>query len=218
LRKIVQALLLVFVLTGGARAEAPPVTTVCFQPLGRFDKNLLKVSQRGVEYLYAVETRALKRKRMPKAAYYPPRKRHRADKLLDHLEDVIEEESQCDVILGFTSQDISVTKGRHKDWGILGLGSIGGRVGVISSFRMRKRANRTKQKHRAVKVTNHELGHVFGAPHGGAPGCVMNDAEGTIRTVDKEKGLLCPESRAIIERRLGRPLPRHTVFEWRKVL
>jgi predicted Zn-dependent protease len=71
---------------------------------------------------------------------------------------------------------------------------------------------------RAVSTTNHEIGHVLGAPHGGAKGCLMNDAQGTIRTVDAEHGLLCPESRAIIEAHIGHALPIIESFAWDQVL
>jgi archaemetzincin len=216
-------ILLACPLVSGAGSEAQaeqvqPRANFCFAPLGRHDKQLLESARRGAEYLYGVQTTILPKRRLPKFAYYRPRKRYRAEKLLDFLQDEVVPESGCDIVIGFTAVDISTTKDSHKDWGILGLGEVGGTVGVVSSFRMRRRANRTKQKHRVVGVTNHEIGHVLGAPHGGAPGCLMNDAQGTIRTVDEEHGLLCSESRALIEAHTGRPLPVIETFDWSEVL
>jgi hypothetical protein len=48
-------------------------------------------------------------------------------------------------ILGLTSVDISTTKGNVEDWGILGLASLDGRVGVLSSFRGRRLAKNKQQ-------------------------------------------------------------------------
>ncbi len=44
---------------------------------------------------------------------------------------------------------------------------------------------------RLVKVVNHELGHTLGLPHCPSAGCLMEDAKGTIVTVDNETGAFC---------------------------
>ncbi len=207
--------------SGNVRADSSAAETepmLCFVPLGKHDSDLLAKAQRGAEYLYGVQSRVLSKRSLPKAAFYKPRRRYRAEKLLTYLTEEVVPDSSCDVVMGFTAKDISTTKDTHKDWGILGLGEIGGTVAVVSTFRMRRKANRQKQRRRAVSTTNHEIGHVMGAPHGGAPGCLMNDAQGTIRSVDKEHGLLCAESRAIIESHTGRSLPRLEAFDWDSVL
>lgn len=208
------------------RADADALPTpkplnVCFVPLGKQDPALLSVANRGTAYLYGATTQILKRRKLPKSAYYKPRGRYRGEKILDFLDEAARDlpaGTTCDVMMGITTVDISTTKGRHKDWGILGLGSIGGQSAVVSSFRMKKGANRAKQKRRMVSTVNHEIGHVLSAPHGGAPGCLMNDAQGTVKTIDKESGLLCAESRALIEAHTGRTLPRLPAFDWQAVL
>ncbi|MCP4448817.1 MAG: hypothetical protein GY811_26310 [Myxococcales bacterium] len=200
---------------------APPKLEVCFVPLGKQDRALLAVAQRGTAYLYGAETRLLPKRKLPKEAYYKPRRRHRGDAILDYLDAEAQRlpaGARCDVMVGITTSDISTTKGSHKDWGILGLGAIGGRSAVVSSFRMKKGASRKKQKRRMVSTVNHEIGHVLSAPHGGAPGCLMNDAQGTVKTIDKESGLLCEESRALIEAHTGRRLPVIRSFDWAALL
>tara|TARA_R110002096_G_scaffold44526_6_gene120105 strand:- start:1262 stop:1939 length:678 start_codon:yes stop_codon:yes gene_type:complete len=203
------------------RVAAPPPLEICFVPLGKQDGKLLDVAQRGAAYLYGATTRLLPARALPKEAYYKPRKRWRGEKLLDFLDEEAKSlptGARCDVMVGIVVVDISTTKGSHKDWGILGLGSIGGRSAVISSFRMKKRATRRTQKRRMVSTVNHEIGHVLSAPHGGAPGCLMNDAQGTVKTIDKENGLLCAESRALIETHSGRRLPSIQSFDWNALL
>ncbi len=198
---------------GGAASDR----TVCIQPLGRYDKKLVPNIAAGIELIYGFEVRVLKRQKMPGSAYYKPRKRHRAGKLLDWLDDNVTDES-CDWVIGFTKQDISTTKGEIKDWGILGLGDIGGRSCVVSSYRMKRKVKWKTVQKRAVKVAIHELGHVLGLYHLNKPGCVMHDAEGTVKTVDTETGVLCQESRDKIEKRHGISLPVHDEMDWNKIL
>lgn len=198
-----------------------PKLEICFQPLGKHDSELLATAERGTAYLFGANTRVLRRRGLPSAAYYKPRRRYRGEKILDYLDAEAEQLSDgygCDVIVGITRVDISTTKGNRKDWGILGLGNIGGRTAVVSSFRMGRGVARTVEARRMVSTVNHEIGHVLSAPHGGAPGCLMNDAQGTVKTIDKETGLLCEESRALIEAHTGRPLPVITAFDWSFVL
>jgi hypothetical protein len=46
----------------------------------------------------------------------------------------------------------------------------------------------------------------------------MEDAGGTVKTVDRESGLLCDDSRHELEEKLGFPLPALTRFNWSRVL
>jgi len=201
--------------------NAPSSIKVCIVPLGPYDRGLTKTAVKGIEYLFGFKVQTKRRRALPKHSYYPPRKRYRADKLLDWLEaKVVPAHKDCRIVLGFTRVDISVTKGKHKDWGIFGLGSVGGTVAVVSTYRMKRVRSWRTIKQRMVKVVNHELGHVLGLPHytGSRKGCLMESAHGTVATVDNETGLLCPESIATIESRMKIKLPKHTRFDWRKVL
>lgn len=53
-----------------------------------------------------------------------------------------------------------------------------------------------------IKVVNHEIGHTFGLDHCPTPRCLMEDAKGTITTVDGEDGGFCQTCR----QRLGKAL------------
>lgn len=196
----------------------PASITICLQPLGRYDRKLLETAMRGIRYVYGFSTKKLKARKMPRSAYYKPRKRYRAEKLLDYLNDKVKTDD-CFAVIGFTKLDISTTKGKRHDWGILGLGEVGGTAAVVSSHRLTRKASRRKLKKRTVKVVNHELGHVLGLDHyDDEAGCVMNDARGTVRTVDAEKGLLCAPSRAFLLARHRLALPDHQTFDWTEVL
>lgn len=194
---------------------------VCIQPLGKYDKRLLSISERGITYLYGFEVVRQEPSKMPKQAYNKTRRRWRADTLLEHLESKVWPQAKakgCDMVMGFTMHDISTTTERAQDWGILGLAQLKGHVGVVSSYRTGRKlkAPHTRAR-RTVKVINHEIGHILGIPHVSGAGCLMNDAEGSVLTTDQETGLLCPKTTAWIESNMDLTLPKHDSFEWELV-
>jgi len=212
-------LLALAALAASGACEASPYT-VCLQPLGEHDAGLLVPISRGIAQAYGFEVRLLSPRPLPKSAWYPPRSRYRAQKLLDHLQSqVLPDAPGCDAVVGFTAADISITKGKRADWGVLGLAYRQDRVAVVSSFRMRHGTDRVQRVMRAVKVVAHELGHMLGLPHGNeGPRCLMNDAAGAVQTVDRARGTLCPGEHATAEALLGRKLPQPRTLDWRAIL
>jgi archaemetzincin len=187
---------------------------ICVQPLGTVDRVLLGKAVSGIKYFYGYRVRVLGPVAMPADAYYAPRRRYRAGKLLQFLEETVSDRDDCDIAVGFTKQDISTTNGKHKDWGIFGLGSVGGTTCVISTHRLtRKTKDPRKVAIRTIKVVNHELGHVLGLGHCPTKACMMEDAKGTIKTVDNETGLLCPLCRGQVTMFHG-PLPERPTMDW----
>lgn len=188
---------------------------VCLVPLGDHDDSLIPTVIRGVSHVYGLDVEVLPAREMPAAAWYAPRRRHRADKVLAFLDAEVVPESGCTTVLGFTSQDISTTSRGHRDWGMMGLARIGGHSAIVSTHRLGRRADRRVLAMRTVKLANHELGHTFGLRH--HDDCVMEDVRGQVSTVDRRSGLFCDHSRHALEQR-GLALPVRQEITWREVI
>jgi archaemetzincin len=202
-----------------ARTARAGDVRVCILPLNPYDRDLQEVVRRGIQHLYGFEVRVLDPEPLPRSAFYPPRNRYRAEKLLDFLDGFAGADKGCQIVIGFTRADISTTKEPHADWGVFGLGTIGGPSCVVSTARLGQNLGQPRLLGmRTVKVVNHELGHALGLDHHPTPGCLMEDAKGTIRTVDRESGVLCPESRSWIEKTYGVSMRAADEIDWKVVL
>lgn len=104
----------------------------------------------------------------------------------------------ADKIVGLTTSDISAAKGALQDWGVFGLGQMPGSACVVSTFRLQRGVDKQRFESRLGKVVVHEVGHTFGLPHCPKDGCVMNDAKGSVKTVDCEHLAFCPACRQAI--------------------
>jgi len=204
---------LLWPLSGSAQGRtASRRERVYIQPLGRIGKRRVALVANALRGFYGFDVRVLPRRKLPKMAWYRPRRRWRADKLLDHLEAIAPRGATR--VLGLTDRDISTTKGKHRDWGVLGLATIDGRACVISSFRARRKSRgRRHTDERLAKVAVHEIGHTLGLDHCPTVGCLMEDARGKVTTSDREYDL-CVDCRTRL-RRAGHRLPK-PVIPWPK--
>ena len=180
-------------------AEAPDKPLVVTIVVGSFAEDLRAAVETGLRESLPIEVRRGPTWDLPQSAYYPPRRRYRADTLIDLLSEAAREDREHPEVryLGLTSVDISTTKGRHKDWGIFGLAFSPGQGAVISSHRLKKKAK--GREHVAFRVTNtaiHEVGHSLGLAHCAEPRCPMQDAEGSIANTDSSDQVLGPECAA----------------------
>ena len=91
-----------------------------------------------------------------------------------------------------TSKDISTTKDKIKDWGIMGLGFCPGNSCIASTFRLNKSEIYTQ----FFKVAIHELGHTQGLQHCIVKTCFMRDAEGKNHTNEEKE--FCSDCKEIL--------------------
>ncbi len=165
----------------------PGFTCLELQPLGGVPDEALDTVETAIRETYRVDVRRQASRALPRAAWYAPRKRYRAEKLLADLEH--HAATSCEHVLGVTTKDISTTKGSHPDWGILGYGDMPGRAAVVSTFRTKKAVRRVSPDERLARVAIHEVGHTLGLPHCPTHGCLLSDAGGTVKTIDQETEL-----------------------------
>ncbi len=173
--------------------------------LGPFDAGLQDAIAEALAAELQVEVKRLGTRPLPDAAWYAPRKRYRADVILDYLPTLIPDEPESTRILALTQKDISTTKGEFADWGVFGLGNMPGQAAVVSSFRLRRKAKGPAHvQKRVVNTSIHEVGHMLGLDHctEHAELCPMQDAEGSIVNTDTSTGRLGPQCRAELDREL----------------
>ena len=192
----------------GAPAQ-PALGKIYLQELGTpLPKADLEFTLRSLAYFFPNPVVVLPPRDVPQSAYYPPRSRYRAEKLLDTLTEQTPEDAQ--VVVGLTTVDISTTKGEYEDWGILGLATISGRQCVISRFRAARGAqNAEHTRQRLAKVVVHEIGHTLGLSHCPTFSCLMEDGKGSVLTTDHELDF-CASCRSAVGEKLlpaSGPLP-----------
>lgn len=168
--------------------------TVALAPLGPFQPTLLDEIERGLVAELRVSVLRVEALSLPPTALYAPRRRYRAERLLDFMRPRMR--APATRILGVTEVDISTTAHGVYDWGVLGLGDLGGRACVISTWRCRRTARDAAQASRRMVTTCiHEVGHTLGLPHCPDTACLMTDARGSVLTVDRTSGHLCARCR-----------------------
>lgn len=179
-----------------------------------FPPALVDAVEAELQRVYQVEVRRIDARVLPRSAFTAPRRRYRADRLLEFLGEQIPAGAPARTrVLGLTTADISTTKDGFKDWGIFGLGELNGTAAVVSSHRLRRKAKDAEQlRWRVTNTAVHELGHVLGLDHCEEPRCVMLDAEGGITNTDDSSGAPGPSCRAKLDRLAplqtpGKPAP-----------
>ena len=171
----------------------PKIKTVGIQPFKGIKMTYVQEAKTAIDSFYHLETIILPSKNLPKSAYYAPRNRYRADTLIRYLRRT--KPKRYDKILGLTHKDISTTKGKHKDWGSMGLGFRPGASCVVSTYRIRRGTHSKKHfQERFRKVVLHEVGHNLGLKHCNRhEKCLMKDAKGKVSTVDTANEWICKD-------------------------
>jgi archaemetzincin len=144
--------------------------TILIQPFEDVKPKQLEEISENIRKIYP-KIKILEPIDFPKNAFYQPRNRYRADSIIKYLRTKTPENS---VTLALTNKDISVTKGKVADFGVMGLGYRPGNACVASSFRL----NTKNKNEQFYKIAIHELGHTQGLKHCPDKTCFMRDAEG----------------------------------------
>ena len=167
-----------------------PVSKINIQPLGDVSPEYITLVKKSVKTFYGYDCVIFPQKEVEKKMLSPIKKRIDADKaLIKNL--------SFDNLLIITEKDICCKKdAKNPEWGIFGLGLRPGKICIISTFRLRKDVSKQKTLERLEKVALHEIGHNLGLNHcANNKKCMMNDANGTIKQVDKEKVWFCEKCR-----------------------
>ena len=163
-------LILILVLISCTNTKKVHQKIIVIQPLGDFN---IEQAKNVLNKIQTINPNVVLRENIPfpKNSYYELRNRYRADTIIKTIKNNIGKDS---VIVGLSNKDISVTKGKIEDWGVMGLGYHPGKACVVSDFRMSIQ-NKNEQFY---KVVLHELGHTEGLAHCPVKTCLMRDAEG----------------------------------------
>lgn len=168
---------------------------VTILPLGDVSSEYLNIIKSSVESFYKYKCEVLPQAQLTDDLLAKSKTRYSADAILEKFD------SDKNLLI-VTERDIATPKGNIDEWGILGLGYRPGNTCVVSTFRMKKNVTENVIKDRLEKVALHEIGHNLGLDHcDNDIECLMNDAKGTIKQVDREKKWLCEKC----NKQIGRP-------------
>jgi len=192
--------------------EEHPVIVVV--PLGEPSEDLVEFIAESLRERFLLTVRITDPEPLPEFAWYPPRKRWRAEKLLRHLKEM--DVGEAWRVTGITEEPISTTKGKRYDYGIAGLADMGGKASVLTSylFRRVKKKNRKRYLRYMENLVIHEVGHTLGLEHCLNRGCLLEDAKGRVTTCDREYDI-CKRCRALLKK-WGRPIPEFPDTPWPK--
>lgn len=201
-----RSLLLTFLIVvpfSATASDPPSEPRIVVIPLGNPDPAVVEQAARTLEEKLYFKVEVASPVPLPRRAWYAPRKRWRAEILLDYLAAI--DVGPAFKVIGVTSAPISTTKGDIKDWGIAGLGTIDGKASVLTTYLFR-RVKRKRPKRFARFVANlvlHEMGHTLNLEHCPLARCIMADAKGNaIRAGRLSINEFCPRCHRRLKGRL----------------
>ena len=177
--------------------------TLALKPLGDVPDQAISTASAAIRDVYGWKVVLDKKAELPQIAWYKPRKRWRAEKILAWITPRMP--VWADKIMAITVKDISTTKPPHEDWGICGLADLDGPAAVVSTYRIKKKLGKLTPKERKKKylqrlrdLAAHEFGHQLCLEHCPNKGCIMEDAKGTVLTFDHSTSMLCDDCKKIL--------------------
>lgn len=183
----------------GTHVPAGPIKVI-IQPLGKVPQRMIDSVATAIAREHRATVHVAVARHLPSSAFTTIRTpRYRADTLIAWLRSV--KPDSADMIIGLTTVDISITKygsngevrspaSKYKDFGIFGLGYVGGPSCVVSTHRLGS-PKRDLFYDRLKKIATHEIGHNRALPHCSDGACVMCDAAESIYTIDLASSSLC---------------------------
>lgn len=167
--------------------QPPNQGRVFIQPLGQVDQDTKTFVKNSLEQFYGFKCTINNPIQLTDDILSDSKKRYDANKILRKYN------SNNNVLLLTEKDIVYFNKKRNvKEWGIIGLGYRPGSTCVVSTYRINKGVSDKKFLERLKKVSIHEIGHNLGIDHCTKnPFCVMNDANGSVKKIDKEKIFIC---------------------------
>jgi archaemetzincin len=168
-------------------------TVIYIQPLGEVNQQYLIYLKKSIKEFYGYDCVIKTKFSFTNDILASSGTRYEAIKILNKYN------SNQNVLI-ITEKDIAYRKSnQYTEWGIFGLGLRPGKTCVISTFRLKSKVTTQIMLVRLKKVALHEIGHNLGLEHCTEnKECMMNDADGTIKQVDREKIWFCSKCMALI--------------------
>ena len=195
-------LLFAILILGSSCSKMFKYKIVALQPFENLSAEEIQTVRDSIQYTFDCKIIILPIKKVPNQYITRIKSfRYRADSILNFLDKI--KPDSVDIMLGLTETDISITKkdkitgktklpiSKYTDWAIFGLGRVNGHSCVVSKKRLHSNVSNHTYLKRLTRICNHEVGHVFGLRHCPTKKCLMNDANETIKTIDKSSGKLC---------------------------
>lgn len=170
-------------------------TVIHITPLGNVESRHLNLVKGYIQNFYGFKCVIDSQKQLSKDILAKSGTRYEASK-------IIRKYKTDENVLLLTNVDIAIhnKKKNIAEYGIIGLGLRPGTSCVVSTFRIKKKVSEEKMLERLQKVSIHEIGHNLGLNHCNYDRqCLMNDARGTVKQIDRERVWLCDNCRRIIK-------------------
>jgi archaemetzincin len=171
--------------TNTINSETKKERVIFIRPLGNVNPEYVSFVKSSIEDFYGFKCEVLSKVEVSDDILSKSKKRCDANKILTKFK------TDSNIVL-VTERDICQKRGKVDEYGIIGLGFCPGKVCVISTCRIKNKVTKKSFYNRLKKVTLHEMGHNLGIPHcSNSDRCLMNDAKGTVKTIDKEGLFIC---------------------------